>query len=124
MKNTYTVLLLETRKKERKWKNNIKVDFEHIGSWDVNCIRPQHCRVFVTMHVSIKCFQRRAFWPANTSVFSQLSYSPDLISRDRFILPKLKLYLKRLHFELHADIQGDMTVLKGISENDFQQYFH
>jgi hypothetical protein len=51
-------------------------------------------------------------------------YSTDLAPCDFALFPKLKMQLKRLHFETVSDIQREsQVVLKIINENDFHSAF-
>jgi len=51
-------------------------------------------------------------------------YSPDLIPCDFWLFPKLKNVLKGQRFADLSDIQSNVkALLRGIPENDFQDYF-
>jgi hypothetical protein len=50
-------------------------------------------------------------------------YSPDLASCDFLLFQKLKNALKRQRFADIPDIQRNVTLLWGILESDFQDYF-
>jgi histone-lysine N-methyltransferase SETMAR len=51
-------------------------------------------------------------------------YSPDLAPCNFWLFPKLKNALKGQRFADIPDIQCNMTLLRGILENDFQDCFH
>jgi hypothetical protein len=50
-------------------------------------------------------------------------YSPDLAPCDFWLFPELKNALKGQIFAHIPDIQRNVTLLRGISENDFQDCF-
>jgi hypothetical protein len=53
----------------------------------------------------------------------QPPYSPDLAPCDFWLFPKLKNALKGQKFADISDIQRNLTLLRGILENDFQDCF-
>jgi hypothetical protein len=52
-----------------------------------------------------------------------LPYSPDLVPCNCWLFPKLKNALKGQRFAGIPDIQCNMTLLEGITENNFQDCF-
>ena len=67
---------------------------------------------------------RRFLTDNNMTVTPHPPYSHDLAPSDFFILPKLKIKLKRRRFQTLEEIQGEsQAVLNTLRENNFQECF-
>jgi hypothetical protein len=59
------------------------------------------------------------------AVIPQPPYFPDLAPCEFFLFPKMKLKLKKCHFDTTEEIQAEFQrVLDPLTKKDFQEMFH
>jgi hypothetical protein len=79
----------------------------------------------VTLPLSLIPIFSPVFGQKEITVFEHPWYSPDLVLRDLFMFPKLKIKisLNGSHFKSLEDIQTNVAILRECLKNYFQKYF-
>jgi hypothetical protein len=97
------------------WEN---IRRKHPDKWRTNSWALHHDNA--PAHASLVVQQFLA--STKTAVIPHPSYSPDLVPRDFFLFPKIKLKLKGRSFDNIKEIQTESRdVMKTLTRNDFQQ---